>query len=238
MSNMSCGCVRWSWGNSLFKCCFQCCSSWPNTQPVHRVWRRVWRHRPPPRPVHRPLQLWRSIWVRHVLDSSGNRRLCSRGPRFYCFQATARAPYPSQRGSCWASWRRTKEMDGWGSWEAAARRALYLRLMSVVVLKAVCHAFLSESQRRETKAINHSARDSRRLTGTISTAWSYKALYEWAQHMLAYPTIVAWCYIFMSIYIHSLDFPAATFYYKVKFFFPLSGTIMWFFFFFVFYLFL
>lgn len=100
-------------------------------------------------------------------------RFCSCRLRFYFLQATARAPYPSQRGSCWASWRTTKEMDGWGSWEAAVKRALYLHLMSVATVKTVCRAFLSKSQRAaRDQTINHSARDSRRLTGTISIAWS------------------------------------------------------------------
>ena len=172
---MTCECMGW-WENSFFTCCFQCCRTWPNTQPVHRVWWGVWRHRPPRGPVHSSLQLWRYVWVRHVLDLSGNGYFCSCGLCFYFFQAAVRAPYQSQRESSWASWRKTKEMDGWGSWKAVVKRALYRHLMSVVIVKTVCHAFLSFwlslNQRRETKAINHSARDSGRLPRSISIVWS------------------------------------------------------------------
>lgn len=128
---------------------------------------------------------------------------CSRAPRFYFSQATARAPFPLKRESCWASWRRTREMGGWGSREAAVKRALYLRPMSAVIVKAACRAFFIRlNQRGETKASDHSAGDSRRLTRTIS---HHKALYERAQLIYA---IVAWCYVFYVPYISiHLTFP-------------------------------
>lgn len=122
--------------------------------------------------------------------------LCSCGWRFHFLQATARAPYPSQRESCWASWRRTKATDGWGSWEATAKRALYLHPMSAVIVKTVWRDQSNQppcSLRQE------------RLPQTISAAWSHKAPYECAQHMFS--TIVARRYIF---YVHistHLTFP-------------------------------
>lgn len=86
--------------------------------------------------------------------------------------------------------------------------------MSVVIVNCLPRLFYpSLNQRRETKAINHSARDSRRLTRTVSTAWSYKARYvNICWHNERHSSLT------LHFYIHSLDFPTATFYNKVKFF--------------------
>lgn len=51
-------------------------------------------------------------------------------PACVSLQATAMAPFPSRRESCWACWRRITEMDGWESLEAVEKRAIYLRPMS------------------------------------------------------------------------------------------------------------
>lgn len=63
-------------------------------------------------------------------------------------QPTARAPFLLLKGSCWLSWRRIKEMDGWESSEAVERRATYQHHMSDSHLSLVpSQSFFLQGQR-------------------------------------------------------------------------------------------
>lgn len=166
--------MRCWWGHPCLRCCFQWRGGQQNAEPLHRVRWRVWWHRAPPRPVHRSVQLWRYIWDTRLLDPSYNPLSLLLMWASLFFQATARAPYPSQRASCWASWRRTKEMDGWGFWEAAVKRALYLRPMSPVIVKTVCHVFFK---------FGPAMRDQSNQA-LCSLQQERLSLYECAQHMI------------------------------------------------------
>lgn len=108
------------------------------------------------------------------------------------------------------------------------KRALYRHLTSAGGAKTVCHARLSTSEPATGGRSKQPLRsDSRRLTPTSALPDPIKLFVN----VDVANAIVARRYAFMSIYIHSLDFPTATanFYCKVKFFFPVSNVILLFF---------
>lgn len=90
------------------------------------------------------VHLWFTYWA------SARINLLSMFLHLMCsgVQATARAPFLLLKGSCWVSWRRIKEMDGWESSEPVDRRATYQHHMSNSHLSLVpSQSFFLEGQK-------------------------------------------------------------------------------------------